>query len=426
MKVRPMKSLFVGFSALIMGATLEAANPYVCSASTMDDALTKPQGAIRIATFNASLNRSREGELISDLNDGNNSQIAAVSEIIQRVRPDILLINEFDFDADGEAVQRFKDNYLSVGQNNQEAIRYPYMFVAPSNTGIPSGMDFDNDGSTSGPGDAYGFGFFPGQYGMLLLSRYPIDHFGIRTFRQFLWRDMPGALLPDDTATVSDADYYSDSELDVFRLSSKSHWDVPVWIDGRKLHVLAAHPTPPVFDGAEDRNGRRNHDEIRFWADYVGGRYQSRYIYDDNGQWGGLRGRGAFVILGDYNADPKDGDSTNNAIMQLLDHPAINSNTVPGSFGGLEDSLLEGLANIQHQGHAATDTADFNPNGPGNLRVDYVLPSKRKMELICGGVFWPSSKDTTHSLVGEGYPVVSSDHRLVWADVKLKGWRFFW
>ena len=44
------------------------------------------------------------------------------------------------------------------------------------------------------------------------------------------------------------------------------------------VHFLVSHPTPPVFDGPEDRNGPRNYDEIRFWADYsprTGG-----YIYD--------------------------------------------------------------------------------------------------------------------------------------------------
>ena len=56
----------------------------------------------------------------------------------------------------------------------------------------------------------------------------------------------------------------------MFRLSSKSHWDVPIRIGRETVHFLVSHPTPPVFDGPEDRNGTRNHDEIRFWADYVG------------------------------------------------------------------------------------------------------------------------------------------------------------
>ena len=62
-------------------------------------------------------------------------------------------------------------------------------------------------------------------------------------------------------------DWYSEQERNIMRLSSKSHWDVPVNIGGQIIHLLASHPTPPIFDGIEDRNGRRNHDEIRFWRE---------------------------------------------------------------------------------------------------------------------------------------------------------------
>src|SRR5215207_8467850 len=224
---------------------------------------------VRFATYNASLNRNFAGQLVADLSTPNNAQAATVAEIIQRARPDVLLINEFDFVADGLAAQLFQDNYLSVPHNGAEPIVYPFRFVAPSNTGIPSGHDFNNNGVVGGPDDAFGFGFFPGQFGMAVYSRYPIIEEDIRTFQNFLWKDMPGAKLPDDPATPAPQDWYSPAELAVFRLSSKSHWDVPVAIEGRTVHFLVSHPTPPVFDGAEDRNGTRNFDEIRFWADYI-------------------------------------------------------------------------------------------------------------------------------------------------------------
>ncbi len=61
--------------------------------------------AIRFATFNASLNRFNAVDLISDLSAPGNAQAQAVAEIIQRTRPDVLLLNEFDFDQDGEATR---------------------------------------------------------------------------------------------------------------------------------------------------------------------------------------------------------------------------------------------------------------------------------------------------------------------------------
>lgn len=44
---------------------------------------------------------------------------------------------------------------------------------------------------------------------------------------------MPGALLPDDPSTPEPQDWYSAEELEVFRLSSKSHWDIPIKINGK-------------------------------------------------------------------------------------------------------------------------------------------------------------------------------------------------
>jgi len=266
----------------------------VLAAIAASPALAIPGGheaPVRFATFNASLNRFSEGQALADLSAPGNAQASAVAEIIQRTRPDVLLINEFDYEADEALAAAFQDNYLSVAQDPDLApIDYPHVFVAPSNTGIPSGFDLDNDGAVGGPNDAFGFGFFPGQFGMAVLSRYRIDEEAVRTFQTFLWKDMPGALLPDDPSTPEPADWYSPEELEVFRLSSKSHWDVPIVIGRKTVHFLVSHPTPPVFDGPEDRNGTRNHDEIRFWADYIRPGRRSSYTYDDAGRRGGLEG----------------------------------------------------------------------------------------------------------------------------------------
>ncbi len=224
---------------------------------------------------------------------------------------------------------------------------------------------------------------------------------------------MPGALLPEDPPGTP---WYSPAELDVFRLSSKSHWDVPIEIHNKTVHFLVSHPTPPVFDGPEDRNGTRNHDEIRFWADYVSpGR--SGYIYDDAGNFGGLQPGDLFVIAGDQNSDPLDGDSIPGAIQQLLDHPLVNTKVTPSSEGAVEQDALQGGANETHLSDPAFDTADFSDFAPGNLRADYVLPRKT-LQIMDAGVFWPLSGDPLFALVGT-FPFPSSDHRLVWIDVTV-------
>ncbi|WP_375512314.1 phytase [uncultured Nostoc sp.] len=375
---------------------------------------------IRFSQFNASLNRNAKDQLVTDLSTADNAQAKAVAEIIQRNNPDVLLINEFDYSQ--EAVQLFKQNYLAVSQNGANPVDYPYFYIAPSNTGIASGFDLNNNGAvvtTPGePGygdDAFGFGNFPGQYGMLLLSKYPIDTANVRTFQNFLWKDMPNALLPDDPTTPQPNDWYSQDELEILRLSSKSHWDVPIKVNSETIHVLASHPTPPTFDGPEDRNGKRNHDEIRFWADYITPG-KGNYIYDDEGKTGGIAAGSSFVIVGDQNADPLDGDSFDNAIRQLLQNPNINTNVIPTSLGGAQQADLQGGANASQKGNPSFDTADFADTTPGNLRTDYVLPSAN-LTIANSGVFWPLNTDSTFPLVGT-FPFPSSDHRLVFKDVQ--------
>jgi hypothetical protein len=370
---------------------------------------------VRFQTFNASLNRATAGQLVTDLSTPNNAQAATVAEIIQRTRPDVLLINEFDYVPGNVAIDLFRDNYLEVPHNGAKPIHYRYAFVAPSNTGIPSGFDLDNNGTVGGGNDAFGFGDFEGQFGMAVLSRYPIDTHRVRTFQKFLWKDMPGAMLPDNPATPAPADWYSPAELDVFRLSSKSHWDLPIRIDRHQtVHFLVSHPTPPTFDGPDDRNGTRNHDEIRFWADYVSG---EDYMYDDRGHGGGLKRGASFVIAGDQNSDPVDGDSVDGSIQQLIDNPRIRD-PLPTSAGGPEAAVRQGGANASHLGDPRYDTADFNDNpAPGNLRADYVLPSKR-LKVTGSGVFWPVPSDPLSALTGE-FPFPSSDHRTVWVDLRF-------
>lgn len=359
--------------------------------------------SLRVATFNASLNRPHEGQLALDLATPLDPQAQAVAEIVQRTAPDVLLLNEFDYDSAGTAATGFKDNYLGRPQNGQNPVDYPYMYAAPSNTGIPSGADLDGDGIVGGPADALGYGDFEGQYGMVLFSKFPIDTPNVRTFQNFLWKDMPGSRLP--------MRHYDELVRGVLRLPSKSMWDVPVTVAGKIIHVIAAHPTPPVFDGAEKRNQARNHDEIRLVNDYLGGERDGNYIYDDAGKRGPLAAGSNFVVLGDLNADSDSGDSSPEAITELRENPLL-VDPLPAAAQRIGDGEARGVAGITRN---AMGTADFGRGGAGVLRVDYVLPSAT-LQVRAAGVYWPTAGQDGAELVS-GWPPASSDHRLVWVDI---------
>ena len=364
---------------------------------------------VRVACFNASLEAGRLAGEKSQLNGDELSMALATPEhpllkntaaIIQAVRPDILLINEFDFAADYHTrIADFQRHYLSVSQCNKPPIEYPFSFAAPVNSGLATGFNVAAD-KNSRLANTYGHGAFAGHYGMLLLSRFPVIDGQVRTFQKFLWRDMPGNLLhsarlPDGSA------FYSDDAQQRLRLSSKSHWDIPLDINGETLHVLASHPTPPVFGGTERRNRARNHDEIRFWLDYLEPGY-SHYHYDDCGQAGGFEGK-RFVLLGDLNSSPDEGDSDKYAITRLLAHSAVNSELLPVSDGGLQHS--------PNNPYAKSHTAIWR------MRADYVLPSKCGIIPYQAGVFWPSPGQVDSELFADEQAV--SDHRLVWMDIEL-------
>jgi len=363
--------------------------------------------SIRVATFNVSMDATnyagknkeiKAGALATALKS-DHQQIKNIAEIIQRVRPDIILLNEFDYIEQSSGIDFFNKYYLQVSQQKQPAINYPYTFIAPVNTGLATKFDLDNDGKHTGiKADAQGFGFFEGHYGMAVLSRFPIDIEKTRTLQTFKYKDMPDAVMPVDPKTGNN--WYSEQEWQQLRLSSKSLWDLPINVKGKTLHLIASHPTPPVFDGEEDRNGLRNHDEVKMIADYILG---ADYLYDDKAVQGGLKAGSRFVIVGDLNAAPEGDKKRPKTTDQLLNHPLVNASYTPESKGAKMSFS---------QTYAGRYTAFWQ------ARVDYVLPSKVGIEVHQGGVFWPPKKSELFRLIKDRN--ASSDHRLVWLDISLK------
>ena len=318
---------------------------------------------LRIATYNVELQRDGLGLLLRDLARGKDPQIAAVLDVIATADADVLAIQNFDYDLTAEA--------LSI---LAKAADYPHYFALRPNAGMPTGLDMDGDGKLGGPADAQGYGRFSGHGGMAILSRYPILTDSVQDLSDLLWKDVPDALLP----VTADGPFPSADALSVQRLSTTEHWIVPIDVPKGQFDLMTFHASPPVFDGPEDRNGRRNHDEIRLWQQVLDGDI-------------GTAPANRFVIAGDANLDPDDSDGIRSAIDNLL-----------------ADMRLR---DVRPTGAAGTDTVDWADPVPGNLRVDYVLPSIH-WAVLDSGVMWPAADDPEARTVA-----TASRHRLVWVDL---------
>ncbi len=376
-------------------------------------------------------------------------QIRNIAAIIQKNRPDVLLLNEFNNDGMGKdmrALKGFMANYLAVGQSlnsvdggdELEPINYPYFENYATNTGLASNLDLDNNGASNDANDAQGFGFYHGHYAFALLSQFPIDKENTRTFQHFKRKDLPNVIMPtvnkcDDpskipTGMVCGDAWYTPEEWEALLLSSKNHVDAPIRIQtpsGQKvIHALISHPTPSGFDTVSDNNKYRNSDENRFWQVYLKG---EQSLYDDKGQQGGFTGE-HFVIMGDLNADNVVGTQIQapfDGIIQLLANEKVNQSVaqpsgqfIPQSHGAIESQNPANNWNPTHT-YPEIRTSVFGS------RADYVLPSQ-SLAVVDSGVYWQASGEQGRLLFNDARvgkygdsKEVSSDHRFVWVDLTL-------
>lgn len=333
----------------------------LCVALLLWAQLASAQTSLRVATFNVGLGRSGPGLLLKDILKPE-ADILAVAEIITSINPDILLLTGFDNDYQNIAITRFAA---------LPELDYPYIYAPLGNGGLASGLDINGNDRLRDWNDNWGFGRFEGNEGMALLSRYPIS--ASRRFDTLKWQDFgPPPLAPDGALFFQD--------WAALRLASHSLWDVEIALPSGPVRILAAHPTPPVFDGEEDANGLRNEAEINFLNRYLSG----EAITDDLGNTAAISSD-PVVLLADLNADPLRGESRKPALQALLAHPRL-------------------------QAMPAQDTVEWERTG--RMQVDYVLPDRR-LKLLDSGVFWPEDSALLAA--------AQARHRIIWADLSLTG-----
>ena len=329
---------------------------------------------MRIATYNPEMTDQGPGLVLQSLRRGDDPKMIAIAAVIVAVSADVLLLTGLDYDAMGLTLGALAENLATAG-----AV-YPYQLALRPNTGMATGFDLDGNGRLGEPRDAMGYGRYAGAAGMAILSRYPIDTANIRDFSAYLWADLPSNLMQDAAPIRA-----------IQRLSTTGMYAVPVLLPGGKsLKLLAYYATPPVFDGAEDRNGRRNHDETAFWLRLL------------DGQLPFAAPLPLFVVLGQPNLDPADGEGRPAALRALLAHPALQDLAPRGTSG---------RSDAKQRGDAAMDTALYD--AIGGLRVEQVLPSA-DLAVAASGVLWPPPSDPMTATIA-----TASRHRPVWVDITL-------
>ncbi len=315
----------------------------------------------RIATFAAPLSRDGPGLLLRDILRGEDASIQGIVAEIEAVSPDILVLTDFDYDLDLAGLTAFAGLFGDT---------YPHRFAHRPNAGIATGLDIDGNGRTGEARDALGYGRFAGDGGLAVLSRYPFHLEGFEDLSGLLWRDLPGATLPSGPA----GPFFGEAVLDVLPVSSTGHWQLPVILpDNGHVDLLVFAATPPVFDGPEDMNGLRARDELLVWEHVLDGVFGP--VPD------------SFVVVGNANLDPENGQGNRAAMAAFLNR----------------DDLQDP--------HLGQPNADWGSDGPGALRVSYVLPSL-DWQVIGAGTRWPAPDG-----LDAGSALVAGPHRLVWVDV---------
>ncbi len=310
---------------------------------------------MRIALYHTELSRDGPGLMLAAITDGD-PQVQAVVRVIDAAAADVLVLAGLDHDAGGVAL---------AALNARLADPYPYAVALRPNAGVQTGRDLDGDGEI-GPRDAQGWGRFPGQGGMAVLSRHPLGP--VQDLTGTLWRDLPGSV-PAGT-DPPDAD---------LRLASVGVWVVPVDLGGGAVPVIAFHATPPLF---QPQNPARNAAELRFVAQVLGDL------------------PGPAVVAGVANTDPADGRGDRAALAAWLADPRLRDPVPTSARSGADPGQA---------GDPRADTAAFD--GAGGLRLDYVLPSA-DLRVTDSGVIWPAEGDPFLATVE-----AASRHRLVWVDL---------
>lgn len=383
---------------------------------------------IRVATWDVGSLSTRE------LLDPASPRPLQIAQVIQRLRPNVLLLVGVAYDMPGGLdagsgeppglnARRLAEDFLAHPQATDLQPMRMIAWMPPTNSGQPSGRDLDRSGTVINEylaasargaeldvgfsGDAWGPGAYPGQRGVMLLVDARLEALidRSRTFRRLPWDFLPAPSMP--AGPGGEGEWFASEVRGVVRLSSTTHVDLPIRLpNGAVVHVLGS--APALVTGAptpaRERRARRNRDEIRFWELYI---ESGEGVVDDDGVPGGLGASAdgeplfdpSFIVLGPLGVTPEDPLGFKDPIGEsLLVVSRINGRVVPESSGP------------DGSGRVLSSSA----TGQDDRRTDYVLPST-DLGIAAAGVW------RVPPVGPDGQPVAFPTERFpVWMDLWIR------
>ena len=243
--------------------------------------------------------------------------MVAAQNILKKLAPDLLSLNEIQYDLPGVPDAGF----ATTGQNLNKLAPRIGMGQAtsvffPANTGMNAKPQADGSYILESPtdeqrrlfADPVNFGMFPGQYSTGLLSR--LDVLSVKEFHNISWKQVhPDLSLADFT------DSNGEPLPEDMSLFDKNFTHVVVRFQDKPLHLILFHTVPSFHFGNERTpNFQRNLDQLRFLQWYLGS--------DQSGitQVEGiepLKKGASFVAMGDWNVDPESDNPGARVIIEL-------------------------------------------------------------------------------------------------------------
>jgi len=352
-------------------------------------------------------------ELSTDkLLDDADQQVNAAAEVIARFNPDIVDINELQYDIEGlptgdmpgaaypvepggidggaENAQRLADRIAAA---NPDAT-YDHVLITVGN----SGMWWDDTGDFDS-WSLRGWGDWEGRFNTAVLSKFPILRDEVRVISDLAWEDLPDNQLADMEAEIGMVPPAG------FPLFEKALIIVPVDLGTETLYLVLLHPvaSPSRFDVI---NPYRNYDELHALALFLDGTLPGVEP---------LPAGAKFIISGDLNADPdsSDSDGIAGAAQLVTEHPSVVAVFPEGA--GTEGRNGEYNTYMSGCGNDDGETVE-DPRDAFQLQLDYILPSVTIGEPIDQAIFFPDFQSAREDFDLACY---ASDHRFLWADLDL-------